>query len=214
MTERITDDTIRDWREMDMKWWSGVNRLRVVCDALLELRARVEGYAESYDILAKERNDLAIRVRELEKANKLNKLALDGHISGYNALREVGNDLAECLQRALVDIEGWGCKTKREREVLEKWKELVEGGEGQGAEAPESQLYPCAKCGAMRSKGEGGTTFTVCDKCWNDRQEPSGDCEPGEHALDELCSCNFDSSTPNAVEQCDKCGGTGKEPKE
>ena len=46
----------------------------------------------------------------------------------YNALREVGNKLAEYLLRALVDIEDWGCKTKREREVLQRWKELTEGG--------------------------------------------------------------------------------------
>lgn len=29
------------------------------------------------------------------------------------------------------------------------------------------RIYPCAKCGIMRSKAEGGTTFTVCDACWD-----------------------------------------------
>lgn len=29
--------------------------------------------------------------------------------------------------------------------------------------------YPCADCGTMRSKNEGGTTFTVCDECWEKR---------------------------------------------
>lgn len=29
------------------------------------------------------------------------------------------------------------------------------------------QIYPCAQCGAMRTKAEGGTTFTVCDACWD-----------------------------------------------
>ena len=39
MTKRITDDTIRDWRETDnVFWWGRINRLRVVCNALLELR--------------------------------------------------------------------------------------------------------------------------------------------------------------------------------
>lgn len=28
-------------------------------------------------------------------------------------------------------------------------------------------IYPCADCGVMRSKAEGGTTFTVCDDCWD-----------------------------------------------
>lgn len=28
-------------------------------------------------------------------------------------------------------------------------------------------LYPCDGCGVMRTKAEGGTTFTVCDACWD-----------------------------------------------
>lgn len=31
----------------------------------------------------------------------------------------------------------------------------------------EARIYPCAKCGVLRSKSEGGTTFTVCDECWD-----------------------------------------------
>lgn len=27
--------------------------------------------------------------------------------------------------------------------------------------------YPCVKCGLLRTKAEGGTTFTVCDMCWD-----------------------------------------------
>jgi len=32
---------------------------------------------------------------------------------------------------------------------------------------PDARVYPCADCGKMRSKREGGTTFTVCDECWD-----------------------------------------------
>jgi len=28
------------------------------------------------------------------------------------------------------------------------------------------ELYPCAKCGKQRTKAGGGTTFTICDECW------------------------------------------------
>lgn len=28
-------------------------------------------------------------------------------------------------------------------------------------------IYPCDKCGTPRTKAEGGTTFTVCDACWD-----------------------------------------------
>ena len=27
--------------------------------------------------------------------------------------------------------------------------------------------YPCDRCGKSRTKAEGGTTFTVCDECWD-----------------------------------------------
>ena len=27
--------------------------------------------------------------------------------------------------------------------------------------------YPCSECGTLRTKAEGGTTFTVCDECWD-----------------------------------------------
>ena len=32
--------------------------------------------------------------------------------------------------------------------------------------------YPCARCGALRTKEEGGTTFTVCDACWDAGEGP------------------------------------------
>lgn len=31
----------------------------------------------------------------------------------------------------------------------------------------DDRIYACADCGRMRSKNEGGTTFTVCDECWD-----------------------------------------------
>lgn len=35
----------------------------------------------------------------------------------------------------------------------------------------EPKIYPCIECGVMRTASEGGTTFTICDDCW-DRQRP------------------------------------------
>lgn len=29
------------------------------------------------------------------------------------------------------------------------------------------RLYPCDKCGVLRTKAEGGTVFTVCEECWD-----------------------------------------------
>lgn len=36
-----------------------------------------------------------------------------------------------------------------------------------------TRVYPCAMCGVMRSKREGGTIFTVCDDCWDACQSPA-----------------------------------------
>lgn len=33
--------------------------------------------------------------------------------------------------------------------------------------ADSDRIYPCDDCGMMRTKAEGGTTFTVCDACWD-----------------------------------------------
>ena len=31
----------------------------------------------------------------------------------------------------------------------------------------DEQMYTCTDCGKLRTKDEGGTTFTVCDECWD-----------------------------------------------
>ena len=33
----------------------------------------------------------------------------------------------------------------------------------------EGRIYPCDDCGVMRTKAEGGTTFTICEECWRKR---------------------------------------------
>ena len=38
--------------------------------------------------------------------------------------------------------------------------------------------YPCAECGAPRTKEEGGTTFTVCDACWERASHPPAEPKP------------------------------------
>jgi hypothetical protein len=50
--------------------------------------------------------------------------------------------------------------------------------EGGARQMEEERIYPCAKCPSMRTKAEGGTVFTVCDACWDDK--PEADIGPGE----------------------------------
>ena len=46
---------------------------------------------------------------------------------------------------------------------------------------PSLRIYPCAECGKLRSKNEGGTVFTVCDECWDKHFK---NCPVGEQARD------------------------------
>lgn len=46
-------------------------------------------------------------------------------------------------------------------------KECVADSGCQCENCKNAPLYPCDDCGVMRSQNEGGTTFTVCDECWD-----------------------------------------------
>ena len=48
------------------------------------------------------------------------------------------------------------------------------------------RVYPCAKCGTLRSKREGGTTFTVCDDCWDKASAASKHQEERTQTLEDL----------------------------
>jgi hypothetical protein len=47
------------------------------------------------------------------------------------------------------------------------------GGEVAMGRDYDARIYPCKDCGLMRSKAEGGTTFTVCDACWDKHFKPA-----------------------------------------
>ena len=46
-----------------------------------------------------------------------------------------------------------------------------------------ARIYPCNDCGKMRTKAEGGTTFTVCDECWDKNFGPSLTQPPSSELL-------------------------------
>ncbi len=56
--------------------------------------------------------------------------------------------------------------------------------DGQGEAA--GRIYPCAKCGKMRTKSEGGTTFTVCEDCWDDAPKGEAAGRTGYRTPEEL----------------------------
>lgn len=98
--------------------------------------------------------------------------------------------------------------------------------------AANDRIYPCADCGMMRTKDEGGTIFTVCEACWDKHYHPgraradsrpppvSGwRCDSCRDAGCELCRCHecrhllIDHNCPKGECGCPGCpcqGGTGR----
>lgn len=45
------------------------------------------------------------------------------------------------------------------------------------------RIYPCDKCGKLRTKAEGGTCFSLCDECWDKAYPMSQPVPPVEPDL-------------------------------
>lgn len=87
-----------------------------------------------------------------------------------------------------VDCHGTGVHTKSDTACIHVAVEARKD-EPEPAPAPEP-TYPCAKCGALRTKAEGGTTFTVCDKCWDESHPVGGANTPPQPAPPTPAWCN------------------------
>jgi len=60
------------------------------------------------------------------------------------------------------------CLCRVEQELAEARMKIVElESKLPQAKEDDERKYPCDMCGKLRSKNEGGTTFTVCDECWD-----------------------------------------------
>jgi hypothetical protein len=87
--------------------------------------------------------------------------------------------------------------TEESREFWEHVEGIVELLKGEAAVAPQAQppkderKYPCADCGTMRSKSEGGTTFTVCDACFDKRRAVQGESATPRYRIREIGQCRF-----------------------
>ena len=66
-------------------------------------------------------------------------------------------------------VPGKTCRKSRSRSIIRSIPAATTIGiaAAQSLKSDDARIYPCADCGVMRSKNEGGTTFTVCDQCWD-----------------------------------------------
>jgi hypothetical protein len=63
---------------------------------------------------------------------------------------------AETLYEGIVFSQGWNA-------AIDACQKAVESN------GEKEEMYPCDKCGKLRTKSEGGTTFSICDDCWEDQ---------------------------------------------
>lgn len=75
----------------------------------------------------------------------------------------------DILKLALAEESGYLKRASAERDALKS--RLAEESEPRIEHRDVCHAsYPCEDCGKVRSRAEGGTTFTVCDDCWDKRQ--------------------------------------------
>lgn len=88
------------------------------------------------------------------------------------------NYIPNQLATEAIGIEAAVCAdiAERQRRGIEKYGVTVEANPLPppcSAGDDDARIYPCADCGTLRTKAEGGTTFTVCDDCWDKHFKPS-----------------------------------------
>ncbi len=82
-------------------------------------------------------------------------------------LREADNRLYESLPTGMSEQYRAGFDAARGHLHSEIASMLAAFAPAPVAPPDDPRIYPCKKCGMLRSKAEGGTTFTVCDACWD-----------------------------------------------
>lgn len=88
------------------------------------------------------------------------------------------------------------------------------------AKAALPALYPCCECGVLRTKDQGGDTFTVCDSCWDKLHLRAKPALAEVQRVDDTwkckhCGCDedyFDRDLEHPCYRCRKCGKETESP--
>ena len=98
----------------------------------------------------------------------------DRMMAALRRIGQVNTDTGNVGDDVCATCAGWATKTLDQAEASELCPHDCPGRIARVAlstsTAPASddeRKYPCDDCGVMRTKAEGGTTFTVCDACWD-----------------------------------------------
>lgn len=122
-------------------------------------RAFAAQWARIEDLMGQSRcelNDLIVAEateRELRADNDALRKAGKRLVAGVDCWTGAGSGPCNCPPCGMDAVLARGEKCKHNISIKE--------------ECIDCDRYPCAKCGKLRTKDEGGTTFTVCDTCWD-----------------------------------------------
>jgi len=114
----------------------------------------------------------------LMTADDIISLYLKGHSKPKKVLREINIDVSfELSKEREEEIDNLMKEHSKEETTLvtsaEQLDEIMDEifeqplSVNKDIEVGEEKTYPCIKCNKLRTKAEGGTTFSVCDDCWN-----------------------------------------------
>jgi hypothetical protein len=75
---------------------------------------------------------------------------------------------SSCDMKSNADdcVNAWNKRPQENNEFGHSGDKTVSSYPEDNQQPPKDQ-YPCNDCGKLRSKAEGGTTFSVCDECWD-----------------------------------------------
>ena len=123
------------------------------------------------------RRDKLIAALAREKLAALDAPALDEQ-AVRDRLEEYGPDIDifDVLE-ALRDLGAFGSAVTEPRQADKDGSDRDESARDvkrpqTSAGAPDEQTYPCDDCGKLRTAAQGGTTFTVCERCFAKRHPP------------------------------------------
>lgn len=94
--------------------------------------------------------------------------AVNGHFESSAAHRAIARAQAAKIAGWLREESGYPYKPATP--ALKIAADAIEAGlaaSATGGAMSDERMYPCADCGKLRTKAEGGTVFTVCDECWD-----------------------------------------------
>jgi len=126
-----------------------------------KLRERVR-YLEELNMVSHPAPESKEPISDLEAKIGVNKPLWNIHKDFYNQEANV-DEIEQSNELTWIIADG----RQRGLTAGEVSDSIIKSGYRKQSPVVDKEQYPCKDCGKLRNKAEGGTTFTVCDECWD-----------------------------------------------